>query len=94
MSKNSIGQTMPKHWQNLAEFNTVALRKLFRDAKVEVMLNADKTFVYFYLEESVVVDPKNTNRVGGRVNSDTKSGFTAIVKVNLGTSQMDALFVV
>ena len=41
----------------------------------------------------MVVAPKNTKRVDGRVNSDTKSGFTAIVKVNLGTSHMDALFV-
>ena len=72
----------------------MALSKLFRDAKVEVMLNADRTFVYFYPEESVVVAPENTKRVGGRVNSDTKAGFTAIVKVNLGTSHMDAPFFV
>ena len=85
---------MPEYWRNLSEVNAVALSKLFRDTKVEVMLNADKTFVYFYLEESVVVAPKNTKRVGGRVNSDTKDGFNTIVKVNLGTSQMDALFVV
>ena len=85
---------MPEHWQNLAEVNTVAVSKLSQDAKVEVMLNADKTFVYFYPEDYVVVAPKNTKRVGGRVNSDTKYGFTAIVKVNLDTSQMDAPFVV
>ena len=42
----------------------------------------------------MVVVPKNTKRVGGRVNLDTKAGFTAIVKVNLGIIQMDALFVV
>ena len=85
---------MPEHWQNLAEVNAVALSKLFRDAKVEVMLNTDKTFVYFSPEESVVVAPENTKRVCGRVNSYIKAGFTAIVKVNLGTSQMDAPFVV
>ena len=50
MSKNRICQTMPKHWRNLAEFNAVALSKLFGDAKVELILNADKAFVYFYLE--------------------------------------------
>ena len=42
----------------------------------------------------MVFAPKNTKRVGGRVNSDTKDGIAAIVKVNLGTSQMDAPFVV
>ena len=85
---------MPKHWRNLTEVNGVALSKLLRDAKLEVMMNVNKTFVYFYPEESVVVRSKNTKRVGGIVNSDTKDGFTAIVKVNLGTSQMDALFFV
>ena len=58
------------------------------------MLNANQTFVYFYPEESVVVTPKNTKRVGVRVKSDAKSGFTAMVTVNLGNSQIDAPFVV
>ena len=58
------------------------------------MINAYNTFVYFYLEESVVFAPKNKKRVGGRINLDTKAGFTAIIKGNLGTIQMDALFVV
>ena len=42
----------------------------------------------------MVVAPKNTNMVGGRVKLDTKSGFIAMVTVNLGTIQMDAPFVV
>ena len=42
----------------------------------------------------MVVSPKNTKRVGVRFKSDTKAGFTAMVTVNLGTSQMDAPFVV
>ena len=58
MSKNSIGQTMPEHWQNCAEVNAVALSKLLGDEKVEVTLNANKTFVYFYPEDYVVVAPK------------------------------------
>ena len=55
MKKNSIGKTVPEYWQKLAEVNAVALSKLFRDAKVEVMLNTNQAFVYFYPQESVVV---------------------------------------
>ena len=58
------------------------------------MMEADQTIVYFYPEESVVVAPKNTKRVGGRVKSDAKAGFTAMVSVYLGTIQMDAPFFV
>ena len=92
MGENSIGQTMPDHWQKLTKVNEVALSKLFQDAKVEVILNSNQTFVYFDLEESVVVSPKNTKRVCGMVKSYAKAGFAEIVKVNLGTSYMDAPF--
>ena len=94
MKKNSIGKTVPEYWQKLAEVNAVALSKLFRDAKVEVMLNTNQAFVYFYPQESVVVALKNKKRVGGKVKLDTKDGFTTMVTVNLGTGQMDAPFVV
>ena len=94
MRENSIVQTVPKHWRKISEVNSVALSKLFRDEKLEVMLNTDQTFVYFYPEDSVVVAYKNTKRVGGRVKSDAKAGFTAMVTVYLGTIQMDATFVV
>ena len=97
MRENSIGKTVPKHWRNIPEVNAVVLSKLFWDAKVEVMLNADQMFVYFYPEESVVVAPKNTKKVSGRVKLDAKAGFTAMVTVNLGTLgtiQMDAPFAV
>ena len=35
MRENSIVQTVPKHWRKISEVNSVALSKLFRDAKVE-----------------------------------------------------------
>ena len=38
--------------------------------------------------------PQNKKRFGVRVKSDVKAGFTAMVTVNLGTSYMDAPFVV
>ena len=94
MRENRIDKTVPENWWKLSEVNAVALSKLFWDEKLEVMLNADHTFVYFYPEKYVVVAHKNKNRVGGRVKSDANAGFTAMVTVNLGTIQMDAPFVV
>ena len=92
--KNSIVHNVPEHWWKLAKVNAVALSKLFQDTKVEVMLNSDQTFIYFYPEESVVVEPRNKNRVCGRFKLDAKAGFTVMSKVNLGTIHMDAPFVV
>jgi hypothetical protein len=48
--KNSIGQTVPEDWRNMSEINAAKLCKKFRDAKVDVMLNSDQTFAYFYPE--------------------------------------------
>ena len=72
----------------------MALSKLFQDAKVEVILNANQKFVYFYPEEYVVVVPQNKKRVGGSIKLYAKARFTAMVTVHLGTRHMDAQFVV
>ena len=92
MRKNSIGQTVPPNWRALAEKNAADLRKLMLE--VDVLVNADQTFVNFYPEEKIVVAPVGTKRVGGKVKADAKAGFTAMVTVNLGTSQMEAPFCV
>ena len=42
----------------------------------------------------MLVAPKNTKKVSVRVKLDAKDGFTAMVTVNLDTSQIDAPFVV
>ena len=94
LRKNSIGQIVPADWRAQAEKNAADLRKLFKDENVDVMLNADQTFVNFYPEEDVVVAPKGVRRVGGRVKADVKAGFTAMVSCNLLTSKMDPPFVV
>jgi hypothetical protein len=93
--KNSIGQTVPEDWRNMSEINAAKLCKKFRDAKVDVMLNSDQTFVHFYPDEEVVIlASKGTKRVGGKVKSDAKAGFTAMVTCDLGSSRMADPFVV
>ena len=40
--------------------------------KVDVVVNVDQNFVYFYSREQVVVAPKGVKRVGGKIKSDKK----------------------
>jgi len=90
--KHSIGQTVPEDWRLKAEANAARIQKRIKDAKVDVALNADQTFVNFYMEEETVIAPRGTKRVGGRVKADVKKGFTLMVTCNLNTSQIEAPF--
>ena len=85
---------MPEDWRPKAVENVKDLRKLFQDAEVEVMLNADQTIVKFYIEEECIIAPTGTKRVGGRIKADAKAGFTLMVIVNLATSEVEAPFIV
>jgi len=91
---NSIGQTVPDNWRPLSEANAADLRTLFKEKEVEVMLNMDQTFVNFYIEETHVIAPKGTKRVGGKISAEVKKGFTLMVIVNMLTSEIDAPFLV
>ena len=43
--KNSISQSVPVDWRQKAEENTSRIRTLFRKENVDVVINADETFV-------------------------------------------------
>ena len=92
--KNSVGQTVPEDWLEKAVDNAKRICERFRAAGVEEILNADQTFVKYHNEEETVVAPTNIKRVGGLVKADVKKGFTAMVAVNMKTSEMEPPFVV
>ena len=91
---NSIGQTVPENWRDLSVANSQRIRKRFADENVDVACNSDQTFLRFYPDKETVIAPKGTKRIGGKIKSDAKAGFTSMVTVNLGTSCMDPPFVV
>ena len=62
--KNSIDQTVPENWREMSEKNATYLQKHFHDNKVDIVVNAYQTFVYFYTGEQVVVVTKGVKRVG------------------------------
>jgi len=54
---------------------------------VEILINADQTFVRFFPESEYVLAPTGIRRVGGKVRADEKTGFTLMVSAELGSSQ-------
>ena len=94
LRKNSIGQTVPEDWRDMAEKNAARIQMRFSEEEVEVTINADQTFVNFFMEEEEVVAPTGTKRAGGRINADVKKGFTLMVGCNMETSLMEPPFAV
>ena len=78
----------------MSQKNAVDLQNYFGDNKVDVVVNVDHTFVYFYPEWQVVVAPKFTDRVVIKVKSDAKSRFTSMVTRDIDSSKMTTPFVV
>ena len=56
---------------------------MFHDNKVNVVVNTDQNFMYFYPEEQVIVAPKVTKSVNSKVKSDKKTEFTSMVTCNM-----------
>ena len=94
LRKNSVDQTVPENWCKMAEKNAARIQKRFKEENVDVVINADQTFVNFFMEETEVVAPKGIKRVGGKVKVEVKKGFTLMVACNLETSKIEAPFAV
>ena len=92
--KNSIGQTVPANWRAQATANAKEIREKMRKAEVDVVVNADQTFVHFYPENDKVLAPTGSRRVGGKIKADKRAGFTFMVSVEATTSKMLPPFVV
>ena len=65
---NSVGQTLPEDWRQKAEDNVARINKKFKDDNVDIVRNADQTFVQFFMEEEYVAAPTGTKRIGGKVS--------------------------
>ncbi len=90
--KNSIGQVVPDNWRELAEETAERIRKNLADC--DVIVNADQTFVKLYMESDFVLAPVGTKRVGGKVDTDKKAGFTIMVTVEMARNIICNPFIV
>jgi hypothetical protein len=70
--KNSISQSIPVDWRVKAEENALRIRNQFNEAKVDVVINADETFVLFHMQHHKLIIPTGIKRVGTAAQVDNK----------------------
>ena len=92
--KNSIGQKVPVNWRELALADSTKIKQVFKEAQVDIVINSDQTFIRFFPEMEFVLAPSGAKRVGGKINTNEKSGFTVMVSCELNSSTMLDPFIV
>ena len=80
--ENTVSQCVPSDWHDKAtEFSNETLEK-FRCKNVDVLINADQTFVKFLCSKEKVIAPMGVKRVGNTVvTDDERKGITVMVTV-------------
>jgi len=87
--KNSISQSVPLDWRNKAEENALRIRTLFKNEKVDVVINADETFVLFHMKDTRLIVPQGIKRVGTSTQVDNeKMGATVLISCEFRTSMI------
>jgi len=87
--KMSISQSVPVDWRSKAEQNTSRIREKFLSEKVDVVVNADETFLLFHPLGDRLVAPTGVKRVGTVVQADNeKFGATVLIACEYKTSSI------
>ena len=81
--KSSVCQKLPQNWKFIAAEGASRIRKALRDAKVDVVLSSDETFVKFNDVSSLVLVPKGTKKVSSTLKSNEKDGCTVMVTLDM-----------
>jgi hypothetical protein len=85
--KNYISQSVPVDWRSKAEENTLRIRNLFKKEDVDVVINADETFVLFHMQDGRLIVPTGMKRVGTAAQVDNdKMGATVLIGCEFRTS--------
>jgi predicted ATP-dependent Lon-type protease len=67
-------------WRVKAEDNALRIRNLFKDENVDVVINADETFVLFHMQDHKLIVPTGMKRVGTAAQVDNdKVGATVLI---------------
>jgi len=87
--KITISQSVPIDWREKAQANSARIRKKFSDNKVDVVVNADETFLLFHSLGEKLIAPTGIKRVGSLVQVDNeKSGATVMIACEYRTSSI------
>lgn len=87
--RNSISKSVPVDWRSKAEDNALRIRTLFKEEKVDVVINADETFVLFHMQTDRLIVPTGIKRVGSAAQVDNdKMGATVLIAAEFRTSMI------
>ena len=86
--KSTVSQKVPDNWLEIGGLESVRICETFRLAEIDVLINADETFLRFYPEEEHVIAPEGSKRVGSTNETNDKKGLTAMLGVELSNTTM------
>jgi hypothetical protein len=95
IQKNSISQSVPADWQLKAEENAARIRATFLKEDVDVVINADETFLLFHPFGKRLIAPTGVKQVRSVVQVDNeKWGATVMIVCNYCTSCILPLMII
>ena len=87
--KITISQSIPVDWRTKSEENAARIRDKFSAENVDVVVNADETFLLFHPFGEKVIAPTGMKRVGSAVQVDNeKFGATVLIACEYRTSSI------
>jgi len=79
--KKTLLQSVPVDWRNKAEQNSERIQERFRSENVDVVINADETFILFHPFEEKLLAPLGVKCVGTAVVQVDNEKFGATVMI-------------
>lgn len=87
--KITISQSIPVDWRKKSEDNAARIHDKFLAENVDVVVNADETFLLFHPFGEKVIAPTGMKRVGSAVQVDNeKFGATVLIACEYRTSSI------
>ena len=87
--KISISQSVPPDWREKAEENAARIRHTFLKEKVDIVINADETFLLFHPFGQRLIAPTGVKPIGSAVQVDNeKWGATVMISCEYRTSSI------
>jgi hypothetical protein len=70
VEKNSISRSVSVDWHKKAEENSARIREKFREEDIDVVVNADETFLLFHPFGERLLAPTGAKHAGSAVQVD------------------------
>ena len=91
--KTTVYQKVPANWIEIAQLDSARICEVMRAAGVEVLINADQTFLRSYPEVDRVLAPVGSKRVKPTIKMDDKKGCTLMCGMEMFTSSLLPVFI-